>query len=549
MSEIQATRRRLWRRLTLACGSALSLASLTACDLAPDYHPATFVVPASWQGQGPFHVATPADETLPTNWWIGFGDPMLNSLEDRATAGNADLQASAERFIQARSMVVQARAQLLPHLGLEAGASDNKQSVNRLFRYKGPVTSADAYYQGVASWEPDFWSEIRNQVRAQKQYAQQKAADFAMARLSTQAELATDYIELRGYDAQIAIYKQSIAYYQKALSITQNQLENQAAPRLDVARAQAQLYSTQAAELDIEAARGVTEHAIAILTNASPSSFHIPADQTLVFNNPNVPAGIPSELLQRRPDIASAERAMAQSNRDIGIARAAFYPHINFNLLGGFDSNNLDLSTLSNSLWSYGAGLSMPLFEGGMRRAELQRSWSEYRETRDEYRHTVLAAFREVEDGLTNTNRLTLENDAMQKAVAATLATQNMTMTLYQGGVGTYLEAIFAQVQTLETRIHQVEIATRMYQAKVSLIRALGGGWDVKTLPTMDQTLSIDPLQYDHLHHPNTVGGVTISQHPEQFENLANPAPTAPAASAGSQLTPLPSPSPAAQTH
>lgn len=527
------------RRGILTCGSALSVLGLSACDLAPAYHPPTFIVPASWHGQAPFQTATPADNVLPTNWWTVLRDPLLNDMEARLTSENPDLQAAAERFIQARALVAKARSALLPHFGLGAGATDNKQSADRLFRYKGNITETDEEYHGLANWEPDFWSEIRNHVRERKQYAQQKAADFAMSRLSLQAELASDYVELRGYDAQIAIYKQSIGYYQKALQITQNQLLNQAAPRLDVARAQAQLYSTQASELDIEAAREVTEHAIAVLTNAAPSSFHIAPTQVMGFSQPHIPTGLPSELLQRRPDIASAERNMAQANREIGIARAAFYPHVSIMAGGGFAQNGFDLANLANSLWTYGASFELPIFEGGLRRAELQRSWSAYRETRDEYRGTVLAAFREVEDGLSRTDRLNKENQALEKAVDATLATQQMTMTLYQGGVGTYLEAIFAQVQTLETRIHQIEIATRLYQADVNLIRALGGGWNVKSLPTMDQTLSMDPLQYDSLHHPAPVGGVDISQHPENFENLANPAPTTPAAATGQQLRPI----------
>ncbi|AOX17729.1 efflux transporter outer membrane subunit [Kozakia baliensis] len=527
------------RRAALACGSALCALSLSACDLAPTYKPPSFIVPANWHGQAPFATATPADTILPSDWWTVLHDPLLNDMEANLTRSNPDLQAAAERFIQARALVVQARSELLPHVALGAGATDNKQSADRLFRYKGNITETDEEYHGLASWEPDFWSAIRNHVRAQKQYAQEKAADFAMSRLSLQAELASDYVELRGYDAQIAIYKQSIGYYQKALQITQNQLQNQAAPRLDVARAQAQLYSTQAAELDIEAAREVMEHAIAVLTNSTPSAFHIAPTQIMGFNQPNLPAGIPSELLQRRPDIASAEREMAQANREIGIARAAFYPHVSLQAGGGFAENGFDLANLANSLWTYGASFELPIFEGGLRRAELQHAWSAYRETRDNYRSKVLDSFREVEDGLSRTNRLDQENKALEKAVNATLATQNMTMTLYQGGVGTYLEAIFAQVQTLQIRIHQVEIATRLYQADVGLIRALGGGWNVKLLPTMDQTLSIQPLQYDNLHHPNTIGGVDISQHPEEFENLAAHAPNAPSAAQGKQLRPI----------
>lgn len=527
------------RTLALACGTVLGALSLSACDLAPTYKPATFLVPANWHGQAPFQTATPADTTLPTDWWTILHDPLLNEMEATLTRANPDLQAAAERFIQARALVVQARSELLPHFALGAGASDNKQSDDRLFRYKGETTATEEEYHGLASWEPDFWSAIRNHVRVQKQFAQEKAADFAMSRLSLQAELASDYVELRGYDAQIAIYKQSIGYYQKALQITQNQLENQAAPRLDVTRAQAQLYTTQAAELDIEAARAVMEHAIAVLTNSAPSSFHIAPTQVMGFVQPHIPTGVPSELLQRRPDIASSEREMAQANREIGIARAAFYPHISLQAGGGFSQNGFDLANLANSLWTYGASFELPIFEGGLRRAELQHAWSAYRETRDTYRGKVLGAFREVEDGLSRTDRLSMENRALEKAVDATLASQTMTMTLYQGGVGTYLEALFSQVQTLETRIHQIEVATRLYQADVGLIRALGGGWNVKLLPTMDQTLSIAPLQYDNLHHPVSVGGVDISQHPEDFENLAAPAPSAPSAAQGKKIRPI----------
>ncbi|EHH69681.1 efflux transporter outer membrane subunit [Gluconobacter morbifer] len=533
-----------FRRMGLACGSALSLLGLSACDLAPAYHQPNFVIPGNWQGQAPFAIATPADTALPEDWWTMFHDPLLNDLESRATSDNGDIQAAAERFIQARALVVAARSELLPHASLAAGASDNKQSADRLFRNGATLTQTDEDYGGLASWEPDFWSSIRNRVRAQKQFAQERAANFAMARLSTQAELARDYIQIRGYDAQDAVYEQSINYYQRAIRITENQVQNQAAPRLDLARAQAQLYTTQAARLDIQAARQVTEHAIAVLTNSSPSSFHIPAMPTFSLFAPSIPSGVPSALLQRRPDIAASERRMAQANRDIGIARAAFYPHIALKLDGGFQANGFDLANLANSLWTYGATLNMPLFDGGLRRAELQRSWSAYRETRDEYRMKVLSAFREVEDGLSLTNRLARENEALEAAVKANLATQNMTMTLYQGGVGTYLEAIVSQENTLESRIHQVEVATRLFRADVDLIRSLGGGWTTRNLPTMDQTLSIQPLQYDGLHHPKPAGDVTTSQHPERFENLASPAPAVPGRGGSNALPSLPMDSP-----
>ena len=530
---------RLSRRAALG-GGLLALTSLGACDLAPRYEPPHFVVPDSWEGQAPFAVAKPADTALPSDWWTLFRDPLLNELEDRAIAENGDLQAAAERFLQARSLVAKARADLLPHLSLDAGGSDNKQSADRLFRNGATLTQTQEEYAGLASWEPDIWSSIRNRVRMNRQAAQQEAARFAMARLSLEAELATDYIQLRGYDAQIAIYQQSIAYYNRALDVTRTQLKYKAAPRLDLARAEAQLYTTQAALYDIQAAREVTEHAIAVLTNSAPSSFHIDPVKALDFHQPAIPTGVPSGLLQRRPDIASAEREMAQANRAIGIARAAFYPHFSLNADAGFEANGFKLANLANSLWTYGARMNIPLFDGGVHRAELQRSWSAYRETRDQYRTTVLSAFREVEDGLSRTNRLNLENQALEKAVNANLETQNMTMTLYQGGVGTYLDAIFSQENTLRSRITQVEVATRLYQADVSLIRSLGGGWDSKNLPTMAETLSVGAFQYEGLHHPKQVGDVNASEHPEAHEDLTHDAPDAVGRGTNAHLKPLP---------
>ncbi|MXV45259.1 efflux transporter outer membrane subunit [Saccharibacter sp. 17.LH.SD] len=535
-----ATTKRFAYRSALRGSAFLALISLGACDLAPTYHAPHFIVPDSWHGQAPFAPATPADNVLPTDWWTLFHDPLLNRLEERATAENADLQAAGERFLQARSMVARARADLLPHLSLEAGGSDNKQSADRLFRNGATLVQTQEEYAGLASWEPDIWSAIRNRVRINRQAAQESAANYAMARLSLQAELASEYIQLRGYDAQIAIYNQSIAYYQRALQITKNQLKYQAAPRLDLARAESQLYSTQAALYDIQAARQVTEHALAVLTNSSPSTFQINPVSALDFKQPSVPVGIPSALLQRRPDIASAERRMAQANRAIGIARAAFYPHFSLNADGGFEANGFKLANLANSLWTYGGRMNIPLFDGGLRRAELQRSWSAYREMRDSYRSTVLSAFKEVEDGLSRTNRLELENQALEKTVEANLDSQNMTMTLYQGGVGTYLEAIVSQVNTLHSRISQVEVATRLYQADVALIRSLGGGWDAKSLPTMEQTLSVGAFQYDNLHHPKQVGDVHFSEHPEKSEDLTTPAPDIAGRGTGAALRPLP---------
>lgn len=520
--------KKLFRRKSVQGVTLATLTALSACDLAPAYQAPHFIVPTSWHGQGLFHDAQPQDTVLRSDWWTLFADPTLSTLEAQAMAGNADLQAEAEHFIQARSIVMEARSDLLPHFALAFGSSNNKSSSDRLFRYKGPITATDEFYGGMASWEPDIWSSIRNRVRAQKYYAQAQAAQYASARLSLQAELATDYFALRGLDAQNAIYTQSIVYYQQALKVTQTRLDNQDATGIDVARAKNQLYMTQARQLDVQAQREVLEHALAVLVNASPSSFHVPEVANQDTAEPVFPLGIPSELLQRRPDIAVAEREMAQANRAIGIARAAFYPHVSFNANGGFDANGFDLANLANSMWSYGASVTMPLFEGGLRRAQLQRTWSNYRETRDRYRMAVLSAFKDVENGLSMTARLRAESMRLKQAVDAAMQSQTLTMTLYKGGADGYLDALIAQVNTLDARIEQAQVQARALQAAVSMVRALGGGWNDKLLPTPDQTMTFTGFQYEGLHHPIPVGGIDSPPSPEQYENLTTTGPVTP---------------------
>ncbi|BAK82768.1 efflux transporter outer membrane subunit [Komagataeibacter medellinensis] len=517
--------RRMRRSVCRGGASVLALVSLAGCDLAPVYHAPHYVVPATWQGQAPFAVAQPMDDHIPANWWTGFADPRLDELEALATDHNGDLQAASERFLQARAIVSEARADLLPHFGLAFGGSNNKSSAERLFRYKGPITDSDEFYGGMASWEPDFWSSIRNRVRLQKDYAQEAAAQYASARLSLQAELASDYFTLRGLDAQAAIYTQSIGYYQESLRVTRTRLVDQAASQLDVARAENQLYTTQARLLDIQAQREVMEHAIAVLVNVAPSSFHIAADSHLNATRSALSTPMPSDLLQRRPDVAVAERQMAQANRAIGIARAAFYPHVSFQMNGGFDDNGFNLANLANSMWSYGATVTMPVFEGGLRRAQLQQSWSAYRETRDHYRMTVLAAFRDVEDGLSRTRRLDGENERLHAAVGAASQTQDITMNLYKGGLATYLDVLIAQVSTLDARIQQVEVQTRYLQARIGLIRACGGGWDAAQLPAPNRLFSVDPLQYSGLHNAHPAGDVPAphSHGPDGDDDLTGP--------------------------
>lgn len=491
--------------------------SLSACmegpavDLAPKYEPVQFVVPDSWQGNSPFVAAKPSDGEIRSEWWKLFNDPVLTQLEGQALAENPDLQAAAERFVQARDTMMKAKSRLLPHLGIAFGGSDNRQSADSLFRGIGEANQdASVTFGGLATWEPDFWSAIRNRTRAATFRAEEQAANFGLARLSLQAEIASDYFELRGYDALNAMYRQAIEYFKRSLAMVEEQYRNAIASQLDVARAQYLLSSTEAKALDIEKNREVTEHALAILVNRAPSSFHIEPVDTLRMPEFTLPQRIPASLLERRPDIAAMERRMAQANREIGIARAAFFPNVTFRLDGGFEDGGFDLFKLANSYWSYGSAVSLPLFEGGYRRAQLQQSWSVYRETEDRYRATVLNAFREVENGLSQTKLLTAESERQDAAVIAAVKAQSLTMQLYQGGLGSSLDLLYAQINTRTANIDALEIKVGLLKSTVGLVRALGGGWNRHQLPNDDQIQPFSPLEYHHLDKPQPVGGIDV---------------------------------------
>jgi len=501
-------------------GMTLLALTLAACgdwlphvDLASDYQSPQYVVPASWHGESPFVEAKPSDGELRLDWWKIYDDPVLNRLEEQAMAANPDLQAAAERFVQARDVMMQVRSRRIPQLGLGGKATDSKNSVDiGLFKDPDvPLTGSMAAAAGSASWEPDFWSAIRNATRVEIYRAQERATEWALARLSLQGEIAADYFTLRGFDAQAAIYAQSISLYRESLDLVNAQFIGGIASALDVARVESLLYSTETKYAQIQGQRQVTEQAIAVLINMAPASFKIePVDELRVAKFA-VPRTIPSTLLERRPDIAAMERRMAEANRTIGIARAAFFPDVRFSADGGLLDSGLDVAKLAGSFWSYGATVAVPVFQGGYRRAQLQRSWSAYRETEDRYRSTVLNAFREVENGLSLTNRLTLAAGRQDAAVGAYFKTQDLTSELYTGGLASSLELIYAQVQTLEARISAAQIKSDLLRATVSLIRALGGGWNRNQLPTEDQIQPLGTFQFTNLDKPLPAGGIDVN--------------------------------------
>ena len=482
------------------CTALAAAGILAGCNLAPVYDPPHYLLPDSYQGSGAFRVAQPQDALSPRgDWWTMLGDAQLNQLEEQLGRANPTLEAAAEAYTQARDLAAEAQSVLYPQVSAQALVSENKRSAYTLFRTSpavGRYQEASNQIGAAASWEPDFWHAIRNRAHAQKRLAQASAADLETARLSLEAELANDYIAVRGYDAELEVLRQSIVAYQQAVEVARLRTQGKIASGLDLARALSQLDSAQAQETETQLQRDLMQHAIAVLVNAMPSGFSIAPVDAFTLTPPQVPAGLPSELLQRRPDIASAERQMAAANASIGVSRAAFYPNITLSAGAGFEDNAFNLISLPNSLWSVGAGATLPLFEGGLRRAELQRSWSQYAQTRDGYRSTVLSSFQEVEDGLSLTQRLAVE--VAQQREASDQATQALSIstTLYQDGLDNYLSVAVAQVTALAEQTAEVQLQSRQMQASVSLIRALGGGWTVQALPTEKQTLPFGPLDY-----------------------------------------------------
>ena len=469
--------------------------TLCGCNLAPNYQPPHFILPADYQGSAAFSVATPQDALARGPWWLMFGDPELDRLEQQAVTGNPDLAAAAEAYTQSRDLAAEAEAGMFPRLGAQASVSENKQSFNRLFRnnpYSRNIESSNEL-EGSVSWEPDLWGEIRNRARAQRQLAQASAAEFAAAQLSLQSQLANEYFALRGLDAELVVYRQAANLYTTAVEITRLRLAGSISSGLDVARAENQLAATEALATDVAANRAVLQHAIADLVGVSASSFVLPPQSQSPLVLPEVPVSVPAALLQRRPDIAEAERRMAAANTSIGVARAAFYPNGVISAFTGFQDNGFALASLPNSLWSVGGALMLPLIEGGLRRAELQRSWSIYAQTRDGYRSTVLSAFQEVEDALTLTQQLKLESAQETQAVNAATTAQALSMRLYTDGLSDYLDVVVAQETALTAEIAETGVRTRQMQAAVQLILALGGGWNTAQLPSAGEVMPFSP--------------------------------------------------------
>jgi NodT family efflux transporter outer membrane factor (OMF) lipoprotein len=469
-------------RRTALLGSLLLPAG---CSLAPPYKPPTVAaIPASYKEAGPWQLAHPSDTLVRGPWWSAYNDAELDSLEAQVDGHNPNVAEAVANYDVARADVAEARSALLPQISTGASVTTNRQSERRPLRSPNqPNQFAANTVEADISYDLDVWGRVRNTVAAQKSAAQASAADLATLRLSLHAELAVDYIALRGLDAQENLLTETIGAYQRALNITQARYTGRIASGIDVARAQDQLQSAEAQASDVAAQRALYEHAVATLTGQPASAFSI-TPRVVQIAVPEIPTGVPSTLLQRRPDIAASERRVAAANALVGVARAAFYPDISLSGIFGFqDTGEAALLSTPYTFWTLGPQLALPLFEGGLRHAQEAAANATVRAAGEAYRSVVLTAFQQVEDSLSNLRILTRELQQEDAAVQAAERAMQMAMSLYRDGATNYLDVVVAQGAAYQAEQTALTLQTRELQASVQLVRALGGGWSTQDLP------------------------------------------------------------------
>ena len=446
---------------------------------------ATTVVPPPPNPQGgAWQPANPSDGMLKGKWWEIYQDPQLNQLEERIDSTNVQLREQMELYMAAEAQVRAVRANLFPTLSAGPSISRERVSAHRpLAAPGGATTYGDFFIAGQASWEPDFWGRIRRSVEQARANAQASAADEANVALTLHAEMATDYFALRGLDSQIKLLTDTVTDLEHQLDLTQRRFSGGVATEVDVAQAQTQLETVRAQLVDLGVARAQYEHAIGTLANFNLPGFSIPPSP-LDLTLPKVPIGVPSQLLERRPDIAEAERLADAANAQIGINISAFYPTITLGGSGGFESTNPGTWIQGpSSLWSLGAQATQLLFDAGQRHALTDVARHDYEAQADAYRNSVFQAFNDVEDQLSALRILEQESATEQSAVDSAQHSFDLSNARYKGGATSYLEVLTAEQTLLQNQVTDINIVSRQFAASVSLVRALGGGWDVTQLP------------------------------------------------------------------
>lgn len=474
--------------------AVLMAAALAACTVGPDYKRPPAPSTAAYKEIDGWKPAAPREAASGTSWWSIYDDPVLNALEDQVAVSNQTVKADEAAFRESSAIVAEARAGYYPVAGLSASGTRTGQSIASFNNSGGAggrgggAASGDIYQNFFTagpsvSWAPDIWGRIRRTVESDVANAQASAADLAAAQLSFQGTLAIDYFELRAQDEQIRVLERTVKAYQQTLDITRSQFNAGYAAETDVVTAQAQLQTAQAQLIGDEVLRATLEHAIAVLLGKPPSELSIapaPISRTI----PVVPAGVPSALLERRPDVAAAERAMASANALIGVAIAAYYPDLTLSASAPFASSMLgDLLSLSNAGWSIGASASETVFNGGLFAAQVAAARAVYDQQVANYRETVLSAFQQVEDELSSLRILEQQAAAQDLAVTTAERAVQLTLNQYQAGTVAYTAVITEQTIALGDEQAAVTILGNRLVASASLIEALGGGWDRSDLP------------------------------------------------------------------
>jgi len=467
------------REAVLVC-----LVVTAACSVGPDYVRPTAPVSSTYKELGEWKRAEPRDDLARGAWWERYDDEELSRLEEQVTAANQDVVAAEARFRQARALVANARADWWPVVTVGVSATRARRSGNLGTTFASGSTTNQFAMPIEASWEVDVWGRIRRNVESSEASAQGSAADLEATRLSLQATLASDYFQLRALDAQRKLFDETIAAFEHSLALTRSRKAYGIASQADVAQAETLLESTRAQAIDLALSRAQLEHAIAVLVGIPAGDFSLAA-APLAAAPPAIPVGLPSELLERRPDVATAERDAAAANAQIGVAKAAYYPTVTLSASGGFQSTDVtNWLTWPSRVWSIGPSVTETVFDGGKRGALTRQARAAYDERVADYRKTVLAAFQNVEDELAALRLLDDELRRQTSAVAAARESVRLTIDRYKAGTVSYLDVVTTQETALADERTAVDILGRRMVASALLVEALGGGWSTEDLPS-----------------------------------------------------------------
>lgn len=498
-----------------ALSSALFCAMIVGCNVGPKYQPPAMTAPpvykespTQFKEQGDWTVAQPQDSTIRGNWWEIFNDPELNALEDQLEGGNQSIRMAFENFMQARALVREARSQYFPTISVGPSYSRQATSANIGSGTVGASGTGSAIpaqagrqvqvfsLPAEISWAPDLWGRVRNTVHSQQYNAQLSAADLESERLTEQATLAEDYFQIRGTDALQKLLNDTVEADKQALDIAKGRYDTGVDTEVSVVEAETTLESVQSSALNVGIARAQYEHAIALLLGKPASQFSIPV-RPMTTAPPPIPIGVPSQLLERRPDVAAAERTMAATNAQIGVARAAFFPTLTLSATGGFETSAIKhIVDWPSRFWSVGPSLSETVYDAGLRRATVNQYIATYNANLASYRQSVLTAFQQVEDYLATVRILSQQIRVQRSAVDSSQAYVKLEQSRYETGIDPYVDLVIAQTTLLSNQQTLTNLEIQQMTAAVELVQALGGGWDRSQLPTPSQ-VTTKPAQAD----------------------------------------------------